>query len=156
MVGEIDLYGVHIPAVGPGVTVLGPVVSHFHLAAFLIKALLKQAKAVAQAIAGQRNVAADSAIQEASSQATQAAVTQSIVLDVLQDGQIYATLPEQLLHLIQNAQVEQIGIYQPSNEVLCRNVEGFSAVLTGLLGIAPAVSHRHHHSFAQSLVQCLR
>ena len=58
LVGESDLYSVVIAAVGPGVTVLCPVVGGLHLRAVLVKLLLKQAEAVTQAVAGQRNIGA--------------------------------------------------------------------------------------------------
>ena len=103
LVSEVDLYGVVIPAVGPGITELCPVVSHFLLAAVGIKALLEKAEAVTQAIAGQRNVGAGGRIQEAGSQTAQAAVTQGGILHIFQDSQVNAALGEELLHFIQNA-----------------------------------------------------
>ena len=67
MVRELHLDGVVIPAVGPGVTEFCPVVSHLSLAAALIEALLKQAKAIPQTVAGQGDIHGRGRIQEAGS-----------------------------------------------------------------------------------------
>ena len=156
MVGELDLHGVVIAAEGPGVAEFRPVVGVLHLAAVGVKALLEQAKLVAQAVAGQGNVGRRGAVQEAGRQTAEAAVAQGIVLDVLENRQIDAVLGEQLLHLVQNAQIEQVGIHQTANQVLGRDVIRLTIGHTGLLGMAPIVGNGHHNSLTQRFMQLLR
>ena len=156
MLRELDLHRVIIAAVGPGITELGPVIRLFHLAAVAVKALLEQAELVAQTVAGQGDIGRSRRIQEAGCQTAQAAIAQSIVLNVLQHSQIHAPLGKQLLHLIQNAQIEQVAVNQPANQVLGGDVVSFTLVHPGLLGVAPVVGNGHHHSLAQSLMEFLR
>ena len=156
MIGEFYLNCVVIATVGPGVAVLGPVISRLHLAASLVKLLLEQAETVTKTVAGQRDIGAGSAIQEAGSQSAQTAVTQRCIFNVLQNGKIHATLREQLLHFIQNAQIVQVGVYQTANQVFCRNIVSLALMLTGMLGAVPLLRNSHHHSLTQCLVQFLR
>ena len=155
VIGELDLHGVVVAAVGPGITEFGPVVSLLHLVAVAVEALLEQAELIAQAVAGQGNVGGSGAVQEAGSQTAQAAVAQSIVLDILQNRQIHAPLGEQLLHLIQNAQIEQVAVDQTADQILGGNIVSLALMHTGLLGMAPVVGNRHHHRLTQSLMQLL-
>ena len=156
MVGELHLHGVVVAAVGPGIAVFRPVVGLLHLTAVGIEALLEQAEAVAQAVAAEGQIGAGGGVQEAGGQTTQTAVAQSIVLDVLQNGQIHAMLREQLLHLVQNPQVEQVAVHQTADEVFSREVEGLPLVQALVLGAAPVVGNGHHHGSAQSLMELLR
>ena len=155
MVGELHLDGVVVAAIGPGVAELGPVVGLLLLAAVGIKALLEQAVFVPQTVAGQGNVGGGGGIQEAGSQTAQAAVAQCVVLDFLQAAQVNAPSGEELLHLIQNAQVVQVGIHQPANQVLGGEIVSLPLVHTGALAVAPVVCDGHHHSLAQGLVELL-
>ena len=156
VVRELDLYGMVIPAVRPGITIFGPVVRVLLLAALLVKALLEQAELVPKAIAGQRQVAGGGAVQEAGGKSAQTAVAQSGVLDVLQHGQVYALGGKELLHLVQNAQVVQVGVNQPANQVFSGEVVGLPLLQTGLLAAAPVVGNGHHDGLTQSLMQFLR
>ena len=156
MVGELDLHGVVIAAEGPGVAELCPVVGVLHLTAVGVKALLEQAELVAQAVAGQGNVRGSGAVQEAGRQTAKAAVAQSVVLDVLENRQVNPVLGKQLLHLVQDAQVEQVGIHQTADQVLGGDVVGLAIGHTGLLGMAPIVGNGHHNSLTQRFVQLLR
>ena len=144
-----------VAAVGPGITELGPIVGIFLLPAVLVPALLEQAELVAQAVAGQGDVAAGGAVQEAGSQSAQTAVAQRVVFNLLQNGQIHATLREQLLHLFENAKVIQIGVNQTANQILGRDIVSLAAVHTGALAVIPVIGNRHHHGFTQCLMQFL-
>ena len=155
MIRELDLHGVIIPAVGPGIAVLGPVIGIFLLAALLIEALLKQAELIPQAVAGQGDVAGSGRIQEAGSQAAQTAVAQRRVLDLFQAAQIHALGGEKLLHLVQNAQVIQIGIHKPADQVLSGEIIGLPLLEPGRFAGLPVVGDGHHYSLAQSLVELL-
>ena len=156
MVGELDLHGVVIAAEGPGVAELCPVVGVLHLTAVGVKALLEQTELVAQAVAGQGNIGGSSAVQEAGRQTAKTAVAQSVVLDVLENRQVNPVLGKQLLHLVQNAQVEQVGIHQTADQVLGGDVVGLTIGHTGLLGMAPIVGNGHHNSLTQRFMQLLR
>ena len=156
MIRELDLHGVVIPAVGPGIAKLGPVVGVFLLAALLVKALLEQAKLIPQTVAGQGQVAGSGGIQEAGCQTAQAAVAQSGIFHFLQNGQVHAPGGEELLHLVQDAQVVEVGIHQPTDEIFGGNIVGLPLLQTGPLAAVPVVGNGHHYSLAQSLVQLLR
>ena len=156
MVRELDLYGVVVAAVGPGIAEFRPVVGLLHLIAVAVKALLEQTELITQAIAGQRNVGGRGAVQEAGSQTTQTTIAQSVILNVLQNRQIHAPLGKQLLHLIQDAQIEQVAVNQPANQVLSRDIVSLALVHTNLLGMAPAVGNGHHDRLTQRLMQLLR
>ena len=77
------------------------------------------------------------------------------ILDVLQDGQVHAAGGEELLHLVQNAQVIQVGVHQPADEILGGDVVSLALVHTGVLAVAPVVGNGHHHGLAQCLVELL-
>ena len=62
---------------------------------------------------------------------------------------------EQLLHLIQNAQVVQVGVDQAADQVLSRNVVSLSGVAAVLLGGVPVIRNGHHHGLAQRIVKGL-
>ena len=156
MIRELHLDGVVVPAVRPGIAELGPVVGGFHLAAVLVKALLEQTKAITQAVAGQGDVAACGAVQEAGSQTAETAVAQCRVLDILQHGQIHAPLGKELLHFFQNAQIIQVAVNQPADQVFRGEIVGFSLVHPGSLTAVPVVADGHHNCNAQSLVEFLR
>ena len=156
MVGELDLHGVVIAAEGPGIAELRPVVGVLHLTAVGVKALLEQTELVAQAVAGQGNVRGSGAVQEAGRQTAKAAVAQSVVLDVLENRQIDPVLGKQLLHLVQNSQIKQVGIHQTADQILGGDVVGLTIGHTGLLGMAPIVGNGHHNSLTQRFMQLLR
>ena len=155
VVGEKDLHGVVVAAVGPGIAELGPVVGSFYLGAVGIKLLLEQAEAVAQAVATEGNVAAGRGIQEAGSQTAQTAIAQSSILDFLQAGQVNALGSKQLLHFVQNTQIVQVGIYQTADQILSGNVVCLPLVHTHLLAVVPVVGNGHHYGVAQGLMQFL-
>ncbi len=108
---------------------------------------------VAQTVAAQGQVAGSGGVHEAGSQTAQTAVAQSVVLDVLQDGQVHALGGEQGLHLVQDAQVEQVAVHQTADQELGGDVVGLAALGTGGLACAPVLVDGHHDSLAQSVVQ---
>ena len=156
MIRKLHLDGMVVPAVSPGITELAPIVSSLALTAIVIETLLEQAKAIPQAVTGQRNIATCGTVQEACGQSAQTTVTQSGIFDLFQTGKIHATLCEQLLHLIQDAQIVKIAVHQTADQVLRRNIVSLPLGHTGTLGMVPIVRNSHHHSIAQGLVKFLR
>ena len=152
----MHLYGVFLNSFAPRVAELCPVVGVLHLTAVGVKALLEQTELVAQAVAGQGNIGGSSAVQEAGRQTAKTAVAQSVVLDVLENRQIDPVLGKQLLHLVQNSQIKQVGIHQTADQVLGRDVIRLAIGHTGLLGMAPIVGNGHHNSLTQRFMQLLR
>ena len=155
MVRETNFHCVVIPAIGPGIAKFGPVVSRLLLAAIVVKFLLKEAKPVPQAIAGQGQIAGGGRVQEAGRQTAQAAVTQSRILNVLHAGQVHAHLQEGLLQLVQNPQIIEVAVHQAANEIFCRKVVSLPALDAAALALGPVLADGHHHGLGQGLVELL-
>ena len=142
-------------AIAPGISVFGPVVRRFALRAVL-KRLLEQAEAIAQAVAAQGNAAGHGAVQIAGGQAAETAVAQSGVLDLLEARKIHALAGEGVFHLIENAQIEQVVEHQSADQVFGREIKSFAFPQTVGAGFGPVVAHGEHHRAGQSVVQVLR
>ena len=129
-------YGKVVPANAPRISPLGPVIRLFMLPT-VHKALLKQAVTIPKAVAGQRNLMGHCTIQEAGCQPSQAAVAESIVLNILQAGKIYVSLRQQLLRIFQQAQAEQIIVHHAAYQILSRQVISLPLALPLLLTLHP-------------------
>ena len=155
VIGEGNLHRMIVAAVGPGIAELAPVVCGLLLAAVFVKLLLEQAETVAQAVAGQGDVAGHGGVQEAGGQAAQTAVAQGGVLDLLQASQVHPGCLEGLLQLIQDAQVVEVAVHQAANEIFRGEIVGPAAVGAAALGGAPVLADGHHDRLGQRLMQGL-
>ena len=109
LVGKADLDGQLVAAVAPRIAVFRPVVGVFTLAA-VYKRLLEQAEAVAQAVAGQRQVERRGAVKEAGGETAKSAVAEGRILNVLQARKIDALFSKGRFHPAQNAEVEEVAV----------------------------------------------
>ena len=155
LVGKVDLNGQLVAAMAPWVAVFGPVVGVLALAA-AHKRLLEQAEAVAQTIAGQRQVERGGAVQEAGGETAKAAVAERCVLNMLQTGQIDALFSEGGLHFAQDAEVKEVAVDQTADQILRGEIERAAARRLTALGLGPVVADLHHDDLAQRLMQTLR
>lgn len=151
----MDLNGQLVAAMAPGVAVFGPVVGVLALAA-AHKRLLEQAEAVAQTIAGQRQVERGCTVQEAGGETAKAAVAERCVLNMLQTGQIDALFGEGGLHFAQDAEVKEVAVDQTADQILRGEIERAAARRLTALGLGPVVADLHHDDLAQRLMQTLR
>ena len=109
VIRELDLHGVVVPAVGPGVAELGPVVRVLLLAALVIEALLEQAELIPQAIAGQGDVAGGSAVQEAGSKTTESAVSETWFRFLFFNiSKSFTCFGKRITHIVIKTEIDQI------------------------------------------------
>ena len=119
----------------PGIAVGEPLVGGLDLAA-VDDLLLKQAVAVAHAVAVAGNALGCHGIQEARGQTAQATVSQGrIGLLVLDDGQVKAHVVERLGDHVAHAKVEQIVVEQAADQKLDREVVHALFALGGDAGV---------------------
>ena len=154
LVGKIHLDRELIAPVAPRVTVLRPVVGVLALAAVL-KRLLEQAEAVAQAVARQRQITGRGAVEEAGGKPSETAVAKCGVLDLFHAADVHALLEEGLFDLVENAHVQKIAEYQPSDQILGGEVERAAALGLTLLRLRPVLVALHHQHRAEALMQAL-
>ncbi len=138
---------------GPRVAELCPVIGGFHLTAFFVKGLLEQAVLVSETITGQRYVDGDGGVQEARSQAAQAAIAEGVILDILQDGDVHAALSQQRAHLIQVPQAEQVVVHHAAHQILRRHIVRLALPGTGFLAGSPGGGERQHGGGGDGVVQ---
>ena len=154
LIGEAYLYGVLLAAEAPGIAVLFPVVGGFLLRA-VFKALLEKTEAVAQAVAAQRHAAGGGAVHIARGETAKAAVAESRVLDLLQAGKIDAALGERPAHLVENAEIEEVIVYEPPDKIFGGEIKRLALPGAAGAGLGPVVPHRDHHRPAKGVVQML-
>ena len=119
----------------PRIAVGEPLVGGLDLAA-VDDLLLKQAVAVAHAVAVASNALGCHGIQEARGQTAQAAVAQCwIGLLVLNDGQVKAHVVERLGDHVAHAKVEQVVVEQAADQKLDREVIHALFALGGCTGV---------------------
>ena len=136
MATKLDGHGLVLTTDLPGIAVGEPLVGGLDLAA-VDDLLLKQAVAVAHAVAVAGNALGCHGIQEACGQAAQATVAQSrIGLLVLDDGQIEAHVVERLGDHVAHAKVEQVVVEQAADQKLDREVVHALFALGGDAGVA--------------------
>ena len=122
MATKLNSHGLVLTADLPGIPVGEPLVGGLDLAA-VDDLLLKQAIAVAHAVAVAGNALGCHGIQEACGQTAQATVAQSrIGLLVLDDGQVKAHVVERLGDHVAHAKVEQVVVEQAADQKLDREV----------------------------------
>ena len=138
----------------PRVAVFGPVVRVFTLAA-VYKRLLEQAEAVAQAIAGQRQIERRGAVKKAGGQTAKAAIPECCVLNMLQTRKIDAFFGKGRFHFTQNAKIEEIAVDQTPNKILRRKIERAAARRLTALSLRPVVADLHHDDLTERLMQPL-
>ena len=155
LVGKADLDGQLVAAVAPRIAVFRPVVGVFTLAA-VYKRLLEQAEAVAQAVAGQRQVERRGAVKEAGGETAKAAVAEGCVLNMLQTRKIDALFGKGRFHFVQNAEVEEVAVDQTADEIFRGEIERAAARRLTALGLRPVVADLHHDDLAERLMQALR
>ena len=133
---KLNGYGLVLTADLPGIAVGEPLVGGLDLAA-VDDLLLKQAVAVAHAVAVAGNALGCHGIQEACGQTAQATVAQSrIGLLVLDDGQVKAHVVERLGNHVAHAKVEQVVVEQAADQKLDREVVHALLALGGHTGVA--------------------
>lgn len=154
LVGKFDLDSQLVTAVTPRVAVFGPVVRVFTLAA-VYKRLREQAEAVAQAIAGQRQIERRGAVKKAGGQTAKAAIPECCVLNMLQTRKIDAFFGKGRFHFTQNAKIEEIAVDQTPNKILRREIERAAARRLTALGLRPVVADLHHNDLPKRLMQPL-
>ena len=155
LVGKFDLDGQLVTAVAPRVAVFRPVVGIFTLAA-IDERLLEQAEAIAQAIAGQRQVERRGAVKEAGGETAKSAVAEGRILNVLQARKIDALFSKGRFHPAQNAEVEEVAVDQTADEIFRGEIERAAARRLTALGLRPFVADLHHDDLAERLMQALR
>ena len=122
MATKLNGHGLVLATDLPGIAVGEPLVGGLDLAA-VDDLLLKQAVAVAHAVAVAGNALGCHGIQKACGQTTQATVAQSrIGFLVLDDGQVEAHVVERLGDHVAHAKVEQIVVEQTTDQKLDREV----------------------------------
>ena len=132
---ELDGHGLVLTTDLPGIAVGEPLVGCLHLAA-VDDLLLKQAIAVAHAVAVTGDALGCHGIQEARCQTAQASVAQSrIGLLVLDDGQVEAHVVERLGDHVAHAKVEQVVVEQTADQKLDREIVHALFALGGDAGV---------------------
>ena len=132
---KLDGHGLVLTTDLPGIAVGEPLVGGLDLAA-VDDLLLKQAVAVAHAVAVAGNALGCHGIQEACSQTAQATVAQRRVgLLVLDDGQVKAHVVERLGDHVAHAKVEQVVVEQAADQKLDREVVHALLALGGGAGV---------------------
>ena len=154
LIGKAHLYGVLLAAEAPGIAVLLPVVGGFLLCA-VFKALLEETEAVAQTVAAQRHAAGGGAVHIARGETAKAAVAESRVLDLLKAGKIDAALGERPAHLVENAEIEEVIVYEPPDKIFGGEIKRLALPGAAGAGLGPVVPHRDHHRPAKGVVQML-
>ena len=135
MATKLDGHGLVLTTDLPGIAVGEPLVGGLDLAA-VDNLLLKQAVAVAHAVAVAGNALGCHGIQEARGQTTQATVAQGrIGLLVLDDGQVKAHVVERLGDHVAHAKVEQVVVEQAADQKLDREVVHALFALGGDAGV---------------------
>ena len=133
---KLDGHGLVLTADLPGIAMGEPLVGSLDLAA-VDDLLLKQAVAVAHAVAVAGDALGCHGIQEACGKTAQTTVAQSrIGLLVLNDGQIEAHVVERLGDHVAHAKVEQIVVEQAADQKLDREVVHALFALGGGAGVA--------------------
>ncbi len=145
-------YSQIVPANAPRIAPLCPVVRLFMLPA-IHKALLKQAVAIPEAIAGQRHLMGHCTVQEAGCQPSQAAVAKGVILNILQAGKIHIPLRQQLFRVLQQSQAEQIVVHHAAYQIFRRQVIGLPLALTLLFALHPGRRQCLHGGGSQSVMQ---
>ena len=139
----------------PRVAEAAPIVRLFVLIA-VDKRLLEQTVAVAQPVAGQRDVRRDRGIKEASCQTPQTAVAESIVLNVFQNRDVNAFFRQQCLHVVQQPKAEQVVVHHAADEVFCRQIVRLPMPLPFRFALDPGGGERVHGGGGQGIVQLCR
>ena len=122
MATKLDGHGLVLTTDLPGIAVGEPLVGGLHLAT-VDDLLLKQAVAVAHAVAVAGDALGCHGIQEAGCQTAQTTVAQSrIGLLVLDDGKVEAHVVERLGDHVAHAKVEQVVVEQAADQKLDREV----------------------------------
>ena len=135
MATKLDGHGLVLTADLPRIAVGEPLVGGLDLAA-VDDLLLKQAVAVAHAVAVAGNALGCHGIQEACGQTAQATVAQRrIGLLVLDDGQVEAHVVERLGDHVAHAKVEQVVVEQAADQKLDREVVHALLALGGHTGV---------------------
>ena len=135
MATKLDGHGLVLTTDLPGIAVGEPLVGGLDLAA-VDNLLLKQAIAVAHAVAVAGNALGCHGIQEARGQTTQATVAQGrIGLLVLDDGQVKAHVVECLGDHVAHAKFEQVVVKQAADQKLVREVVQALLALGGDAGV---------------------
>ena len=129
-----------------------PVVGGFHLTA-VDEALLEQAEAVVQAVAGQGRAVGGGGVQIAGGETAQAAVAQGGVLDILHIAQVGSLGGEQRLHLVVDAQAEQVVVPQTAHEPFGADIAGPALGEQFLLILHPAGSDGKVHSLGDGVME---
>ena len=133
---KLDGHGLVLTTDLPGIAVGEPLVGSLDLAA-VNDLLLKQAVAVAHAVAVAGDALGCHRIQEARGQTAQATVAQCrIGLLVLDDGQVEAHIVERLGDHVAHAKVEQVVVEQAADQKLDREVVHALFALGGGAGVA--------------------
>ena len=133
---KLNSHGLVLTTDLPGIPVGEPLVRGLDLAA-VDDLLLKQAVAIAHAVAVAGNALGCHGIQEACGQTAQAAVAQRrIGLLVLDDGQVKAHVVERLGDHVAHAKVEQVVVEQAADQKLDREVIHALFALGGGAGVA--------------------
>ena len=155
LVGKVDLHRQLVAPVAPRVSELCPVVGVLALAA-VFKALLEKPEPVAKSVACQRHVAGCRAVQEACGKSSKPAVAERRVFNLFQARKVHALFRECLLDLAQNAEVKQVAVDQPSDQILRRKIKCAPSGSLPLFRLDPAVVDLHHDDLTQTFMQPLR
>ena len=155
LVGKIDLHRQLVAPVAPRVSELCPVVGVLALAA-VFKALLEKPEPVAKSVARQRHIAGCRAVEEARCEPPQTAVAERRVLNLFQARKVHALFRKRLFDLAQNAEVKQVAVNQPSDQILRRKIKRTPPGSLPLFRLDPIVVDMHHDNLAQTFMQPLR
>ena len=146
-----DTYRILLPTKGERISHPGPIVGQFSLVA-LGEILLEESVPIADTVSVEGNPHGGGGIQEAGRQATKSAVAQRVIGDLLKNGYIHPVFRHSVPHLIQNSQIQQIGVDQSAHQKLRREVIGALLpphLFPGLLDLSTALPH---HKFGHEIV----
>ena len=94
-----------------------------------------------------------SAVQEAGGKSAQTAVAQRCVLDILQVGKLHAALGEARLHILQDAQGEQVVVDQAAHQILGGEVQRAALLQAHGVVVGPLGRDGLHHRVGHALVE---
>ena len=148
---QSDTYRILLPTEGEGIAHPGPIVGQFSLVA-LGEILSEEAVPIADAVSVEGNPHSGGGIQEAGRQATKSAVAQCVIGDLLKDPYIHPVFRHGVPYLIQDSQVQQIGVDQPPHQKFRREVIGTLFPPHRFPGFLDLATVLPHHKFGHEIV----
>ena len=122
----------------------------------LVEALAEQTELITQTVAREGDLLRGGGIHIAGGEAAEAAVAERRILDLLQTGKIDTLFRKKALHLVQNAEVIEVGIHEPADQILGGEIIGVAMFPAATLAVRPCFADVHHQDVCKAVMQFQR